>query len=124
MSATHPKHRRALSIVEASNQRARNGRTTSVVVPVCVRIEAGWDRTGPSAALINRISRARDVVVDGRAANMAAPLRVDHDVSVVDATVAHVALSAAPPVVVITSDVEDMKALTRSAAGDVRVLRI
>jgi hypothetical protein len=64
----HRKHRRALAFVEVANQRsARRRGALAVRVPVAVRVEAGWDRSTPSAALLNRISRARDVVLDARA---------------------------------------------------------
>ena len=51
----------------------------------------------PSAATLNRISRARDVVLDSRGAERAAVLRAHTGVSVVDATVAQTAEASPGP---------------------------
>lgn len=42
-----------------------------VLVPVAVRIEAGWDRGDPDAAVVNRVSGARDVPLTSDAAKTA-----------------------------------------------------
>jgi hypothetical protein len=121
----HRKHRRALAFVEAANERSRRRRhLLSVVVPVAVRVEAGWDRRAPTAATLNRISRARDVVLDGPAADRAAEVHAQTVVSVVDATVAQAAETSAGPVAILTSDASDMRRLAVLVEGDVRVLQL
>jgi len=121
----HPKHRRALSFIEVANQRSsRRRQPVSVVVPVAVRVEAGWDRTASAAAMLNRISRARDVVLDGPSANRAAELRAGAAVSAVDATVGHVAETSAGPVAILTSDAADMRRLAGLVDADVRVIQL
>jgi hypothetical protein len=124
-AVTHPKHRRVLALIEAVNQRnQRRQRATTVLVPVAVRVEAGWDRSAPGAALANRLARARDVVLDGVAADRASQLRAAAGVSVVDATVGQVAEAAPSPTVILTSDVADMGRLAAAVGGDVRVVRV
>jgi hypothetical protein len=123
--ANHRKHRRALAFVEATNERSgRRRQPLSVVVPVTVRIEAGWDRRAPEAARLNRISRARDVVLDGRAADGAAGLRRQTGVSVVDATVARVAEASTGPVTILSSDASDMGRLAALVEGNIRVAHL
>lgn len=70
---SHPKHRRVLAHLEGVASRRRRGRVVETVVPTAVRVEAGWDRTDPTAALINRF-RVRDHQLDGPAADIAASL--------------------------------------------------
>jgi len=121
----HRKHRRALAFIEVANQ--RNGRRRQVVgvlVPVAVRVEAGWDRSAPEAATLNRISRARDSVLDAPAANRATAMRLDTGLSVVDATVGATAEVAAEPVVILTSDAADMRRLAGLVEHEVRVVRL
>lgn len=121
----HRKHRRALAFVEAANQRsARRRGAMAVLVPVAVRVEAGWDRSAPGAALLNRISRARDVLLDAHAANRAAELRGQTGVSVVDATVGQASESASGPVAILTSDPAYMQRLASRIANEVRVVRL
>jgi hypothetical protein len=121
----HHKHRRALAFIEAANQRAgRRRRQVSVVVPVTVRVEAGWDRRAPMYAAVNRISRARDAVVDGPAADRASELRGQTCVSVVDATVVQAAEVSPGPAAILTSDSSDMRRLAALVEGDVRVLQL
>ena len=123
-SVHHPKHLVALSFVEGLAQRRQRRPSIKVLVPVAVRVEAGWDRSSPAAAIVNRVSGARDVSLTGAAADRAAELRMALDVSVVDVTVAEAAESAAQPVVIVTSDVRDMTALAAHVKGDVRVVAI
>jgi hypothetical protein len=121
----HPKHRRALAFVEVANQRSgRRRQPVSVVVPVAVRIEAGWDRRAPAAAMLNRISRARDVVLDHSGANRGAEIRHQLQGSIVDATVARVAESSPQPAVILTSDASHMRRLAAHVEGDVRVVHL
>lgn len=121
----HPKHRRALAFVEVVNQRsARRRGLLAVLIPVAVRVEAGWDRSAPGSALLNRISRARDVILDSAGANRAAALRQQSDVSVVDATIGQACEVASGPVAILTSDTTDMHRLAPRIDNEVRVLRL
>jgi hypothetical protein len=114
-----------LSFIEVINQRNQRRRLrTSVVIPVAVRVEAGWDRTARDASLLNRLARARDVPLDGPAADRSVQLRRAAAVSVVDATVGQAAEAAGSPTVILTSDVADMARLAGLVAGEVRVVRI
>lgn len=122
---THRKHRAVLAYLEVRNQRQRRRRVTSqVLVPVAVRIEAGWDRTATTAADINRLSAAVDVDLRPAGADRAAQLKQAAGVSVVDATVGEAAESAEDPAVILTSDVDEMTRLTAIVDGDVRVVGI
>jgi hypothetical protein len=124
-AVTHPKHRRVLAFIEAVNQRNQRRRSvTGILVPVAVRVEAGWDRTAHGSSLVNRLARARDVVLDGHAADRASQLRAAAGVSVVDATVAQAAESAPSATVILTSDVADMVHLAAMLGRGVRVVRI
>lgn len=120
---SHPKHARARNLIDAGRGNKEADRPV-VVVPVAVRIEAGWDRTAPSASLVNRLTRATDVVLDGQAADGAGRWRGALGVSVVDATVIEATDRSPRPVVILTSDVEDMRRAAALLDGDVRVVRI
>ena len=104
----HSKHRRALAIVEAvaSRNLLRSG-SVQLVVPSAVRAEAGWDRTRPDAAMLNRL-RIADRGLDGNAANRAASLCSALGVSVADAHIGCV-LAEADASAIVTSDPGDMK---------------
>jgi hypothetical protein len=122
---THPKHRRVLSFIEEINQRNQRRRLqTSVVVPAAVRVEAGWDRTARDASLLNRLVRARDLPLDGPAADRSVQLRRAAAVSVVDATVGQAAEATGSPTVILTSDTADMGRLADLLAGEVRVVQV
>lgn len=122
LDVSHPKHKRVMSFVDELNSRGqRRGSRTVIEVPVAVRVEAGWDRSSPTSAGVNRFSRARDVVLDGPAADRATQLRQAVGVSVVDATVGQAAQVAASPAVIVTSDVSDMHRLVGTGT---RVIRI
>lgn len=110
-TATHPKHRRVLAHLEGVATRRRRGQVVSAVVPTAVRVEAGWDRTDPAAALLNR-SRITDHHLDGPGANTAASLVSSAVVSSVADAHIGAAVRAAPSedVVVISSDPRDMAA--------------
>lgn len=122
-AVTHPKHRRALAHVEAVVVRRRRGRPPEIVVPTAVRVEAGWDRSEPAAALANRL-RITDAALDGGAANVAARLAtVGSASSVADAHVgATVAGLPQGEVVVLTSDPVDMAAVCHPRP--VRIIRL
>ena len=112
-SSTHPKHARVIAHVQVVAQRKRKAIPLDVLVPTAVRVEAGWDRRAPSAALINRL-RIADAQLDTAIANVAAELVARHHVSVADAhigaTTARVADRGA--VAIITSDPDDIGAVT------------
>lgn len=99
--AGHRKHRALLAYLEGIAQRRARNPSHRVLVPVAVRIEAGWDRTDPKATVVNRVSGARDVALTGKAANTAQQLRAATGVSVVDATVGEAANTAPKPVVIL-----------------------
>jgi hypothetical protein len=122
LDARHRKHRAVLAYIEVRNQRHRRRTRLDVLVPVAVRIEAGWDRTSAAAADINRIAAAVDVDLHRSAANRCVQLRSATNVSVVDATVGQAAESADHPAVILTSDVDDMTRLAATLNGDIRIL--
>jgi hypothetical protein len=109
----HPKHRDALAYLDVTNERRARGERVRVVVPVAVRIEAGWDRRSPAAANLNRICRAADHPLDTAATDRATDLaRCEPAASVVDVTVAQAAEAAGPdPVTIVTSDRDDFERL-------------
>jgi hypothetical protein len=81
----HPKHRRVLAVVEAAAARnLRRAGAVVLVVPTCMRVEAGWNRRDPGAAVVNRL-RIDDVALDTLAANDAADIRSSLGMSVIDA---------------------------------------
>lgn len=120
----HGKHRALLAYLEGIAQRRARTPSRRVLVPVAVRIEAGWDRTNPKAAVVNRVSGARDVPLTGEAANRAERLRAATAVSVVDATVGEAAETAPKPVVILSADVADMHKLAQRLHGEIRVERV
>lgn len=105
----HRKHRQVVAHLAGVVQRRRRGLEVSAVVPTAVRVEAGWDRTQPAAAAINRF-RVVDHVLDGASADVAATIRR----SLVGVSVADAHLDAAvqslphDEVVVLTSDPADV----------------
>ncbi len=118
----HPKHRQVLAHLAGIVGRRRRGREVSAVVPTSVRVEAGWDRTQPTAAAINRL-RVVDHALDPATANVAAAIAGELAVSVADAHVGATVRSLShDEVVVLTSDPDD---ITR-VAGDrpVRPVRV
>lgn len=113
----HPKHKRVLGHMEAVERRKRQAAAISLVVPAAVRVEAGWDRTAPQWAFLNRL-RVADVPLDSVHANAAAAIHDEAQVSVADAHVgATVRVAANADVTVITSDPTDI----RRVAGDRQV---
>lgn len=117
-SASHPKHRRALSFVQVVAARKRKGRlAVRIVVPTAVRVEAGWDRSDPRAAFINLLG-VSDVPLDRENANRAAAITSEHHTSVADA---HIGATAqlipedGRPVSIISSDPGDMRIVVGSS---------
>jgi hypothetical protein len=113
--AGHPKHRQVVAHLAGIVGRRRRGRDVTAVVPTSVRVEAGWDRTQPAAAAINRL-RVADHVLDASAANVAAEITDGlAGVSVADAHIgAAIRGLAHDEVVVLTSGPGDI----RRVAGD------
>jgi hypothetical protein len=120
----HKKHRQVLPYLEGVAQRRARNSALRVLVPVAVRVEAGWDRADPGAAVVNRVSGARDAILTSEAANRAAEIRAACGVSVVDATVGEAAESAPKPVLILSSDADDMRVLAQRIHGEVRVVQV
>jgi predicted nucleic acid-binding protein len=111
---THPKHLHVVSHVQVVASRKRRAMSITVAVPTSIRVEAGWNRTSPSWAFLNRL-RVADLPLDALYANAAASIRQAAQVSVADAHIGAVIQSAsADRISVITSDPVDM----RRIAGD------
>lgn len=106
--STHAKHRRVLSHIEANLARRSRGMGQRLVVPTSVRVEAGWDRTTPGAATLNRLGVV-DTVLDTANADIAAGIAEHTGVSVADAHLGAAARSSEGEIVVLTSDPHDMR---------------
>ncbi len=120
----HHKHRRALAVVEAAAARnLRRAGAVRLVVPTCVRVEAGWNRRHPGAAVINRL-RIDDVALDAPAGNKAASIRSSLGVSVVDAHLGAVLDATAGPHAVLTSDVDDLQRIAKHLATHLTIMAI
>jgi predicted nucleic acid-binding protein len=103
--------------MEAVERRKRHATAISLVVPVAVRVEAGWDRTSPQWAFPNGL-RILDVPLDVAHANAAAAIHEQAQVSVADAHIGATVQSAPnTDITVITSDPGDI----RRVAGDRQV---
>ena len=110
----HRKHRQALAYVQVIASRKQRAAGIQAAVPTTVRVEAGWDRTSPAWALLNRL-RVTDSPLDSPTASTAAAIRSQTGVSVADAHIgAVIAAASATRVTVVTSDAGDM----RRIAGD------
>jgi len=113
-SPHHPKHQRVLGHMEAVERRKRHAAAISLMVPAAVRVEAGWDRTSPQWAFLNRL-RIMDVPLDTAHANAAAAIHQQAQVSVADAHIGATVQSAPhADITVLTSDPADI----RRVAGD------
>jgi hypothetical protein len=78
----------ALAYVEVTNERRSRAERVRVVVPVAVRIEAGWDRRRADGANLNRICGPGDHPLDTAATDPATELALlEPAASVVDVTV-------------------------------------
>lgn len=112
----HPKHRRVVSYLQIAARRKRRAAPVQVVVPVTVRVEAGWDRASAAWAFPNRL-RITDVPLDQTHGNVAAAIRRKSAVSAADAHLgAVIRSSSATQVTVVTGDPE---AILLIAAGKV-----
>jgi predicted nucleic acid-binding protein len=118
----HKKHVQVMSHVRMVVSRKGRGLPVTVVVPTAVRVEAGWDRTTPAWAFLNRLLIG-DITLDGSRANIAASIRLDARVSVADAHIGAVIQAAtATRVTVITSDPGDIRRV--AADKEVNVVSI
>lgn len=118
----HRKHRRALSEVEFAFKRTVRTLRVRVAVPAAVRVEAGWDRTAPAWAFINRLP-ITDIPLDANHADTAARIAKRTGVSVADAHLG-AAIEAAQndQVHVITSDPGDMRKVAEGRRVDIVAL--
>lgn len=105
----HRKHRRVLDEVRITAERKMRARIVRIVVPSAVRVEAGWDRTAPAWAFINRFPIA-DIPLDTSHADAAAGIAMRTGVSVAYAHLgAAIQAADADQVTVLTSDPGDMR---------------
>jgi predicted nucleic acid-binding protein len=102
----HRKHRRVVDYAQVAASRKARGGAVSLAVPTAVRVEAGWDRTAPAWAFVNRL-RINDIPLDGQRADAAAAIGRRTGVSVADAHLG-AAMADAAQVTVVTSDPRDM----------------
>lgn len=120
--AAHPKHRTVVAHLAGAVSRRRRGTMVEAVVATTVRVEAGWDRSAPGAATINRF-RLRDHVLDAQAANMAANIQSRCGLGPADAHLgATVRSVSSGDVVVLTSDPTDIAVVC--APSTPRLVRI
>ena len=106
--ANHPKHQSVVAHLQGVTSRRRKGTPSRAMVATAVRVEAGWDRSEPGSAAINRY-RVEDAPLDAACANVAAALVNRTGVSVADAHIGAVIRSlVGDEVVVLTSDPDDM----------------
>lgn len=119
----HHKHRRVLAVVEAAAARnLRRAGTVRLIVPTCVRVEAGWNRWEPGAAVINRL-RIDDVALDTLAADEAAGIRSSLRVSVADAHLGAVLRATEGTAAVLTSDAGDLRRIANHLGARIKVVR-
>lgn len=106
--STHAKHRTVVAHLAGAVSRRRRGTLVDAVVPTTVRVEAGWDRSTPGAAAINRF-RLHDRVLDAPTANLAASIQRRCGRGPADAHIgATVRSVSSGDVVVLTSDPTDI----------------
>lgn len=118
----HHKHRRVLAVVEvAAARNLRRGGTVRLVVPTCVRVEAGWNRRDPGAAVVNRL-RIDDLALDTLAGNEAAAIRSSLGVSVADAHLGAVLGATEGPHAVLTSDTGDLRRIAKHLGARIKVV--
>jgi len=118
----HCKHRRVLAEVEFAFKRVVRTVPVRVAVPAAVRVEAGWDRTAPAWAFINRFPIA-DIPLDTNHADTAAGIVKRTGVSVADAHLgAAIQVADADHVMVLTGDPGDMRLAAEGRQVNVVVL--
>jgi len=120
----HHKHRRVLAVVEAVAARnLHRAGAVRLVVPTCVRVEAGWNRRDSGAAVVNRL-RIDDVALDTLAADNAAGIRSSLGASVIDAHLGAVLAATAGPHAVLTSDAGDLQRIATHLGARPTVLTV
>lgn len=120
----HDKHRRVLAIVQAvASRNLRRAGSVSVVVPTTVQVEAGWDRTAPQSATLNRL-RVNRPSLDGPTADEAAAVVSAIGVTAADAHLAVVMKNAATPQAVFTSDAPDVRRAADHLGGAVTIVTV
>jgi predicted nucleic acid-binding protein len=118
----HRKHRRALGEIEFAFKRAVRTLRVRVAVPAAVRVEAGWDRTAPAWAFLNRFP-ITDIPLAGDYADTAAGIAKRTGVSVADAHLgAAIQAEGNGQVLVITSDPGDMRKVAEGRRVDIVAL--
>lgn len=106
---SHAKHRTVIAHLEGVTQRRRQGGSVIAVVPTAVRVEAGWDRSTPASAAINRF-RVEDRPLDTPAADTAAAIHSRTGKGVADSHIgATVRDLPVDDVVVLSSDPDDVE---------------
>lgn len=119
---THHKHRVVVAHLAGVAVRRRKGTPARVMVATAVRVEAGWDRSEPGAAAINRY-RVADATLDGATANVAATIVNRTGVSVADAHIGAIVRSlAGDEIVILSSDPDDM--IRVSTPRPITVIRV
>jgi predicted nucleic acid-binding protein len=103
----HRKHRQVVGYAQIAARSKARAIPVSLAVPAAVRVEAGWDRTAPAWAFINRL-RIADLPLDASHADAAAAIRNRTQVSVADAHLG-AAIQSADQVTVVTGDPHDMQ---------------
>lgn len=106
----HPKFRSVAARVEAARWRSANHTQVSLHVPATVQVEAGWDRTSPRAARLNRYPITISPL-DASTADAAARLFTEHSVTPADAHIGVLCQKHATRdtrVIILTSDPEDI----------------
>lgn len=118
----HPKHQSTIDHVQQLVRRKKEATAITILAPTAVRVEAGWDRTSPQWAFINRL-RIADAHLDEASANKAAIIREQTRVSVADAHIgATVQSTPHTDITVITSDPKDIRKVV--GGRPVSVIRI
>jgi predicted nucleic acid-binding protein len=116
---THRTHSRVIYELKTVNRRVARAQQVAAAVPAAVRVEAGWDRTDPAWALVNRL-RITDIPLDPRHADAAAALRRRTGVSVADAHLgAAIAHAEQDGITVVTSDPDDMRKVAQDRRVDI-----
>lgn len=120
----HPGFRSVASRLEAARWRSPNHTDVTLHVPATVQLEAGWDRTSPSSALINRYPIRIDAL-DSSTADAAAQLVAKHSVTPADAHVGVLCqrlASSGVRVIVLTGDPDGIELL--GSPSTITALRI
>jgi hypothetical protein len=118
----HAKHRTVVAHLAGAVTRRRLGTVVDAVVRTTVLVEAGWDRTTPAAAAINRF-RVRDHILDAPTANLAASIQARCGLGPADAHIgATVRSVSSGDVVVLTSDPTDIAVVCTPSTP--RIVRI